>query len=268
VFTQQHFPPKYPKFEKGLQAVSIECAMGTKNTSRIFLSAVIYFTFTFHLLSQNGIEPSKLKQFNITVNFEDYTVKTQMLSQNKKITVSNDRSYMWYTSQKIMETKGGYDGKLIHGTYRAFYLNNQLKEKGCIKYGLKHSQWKYWYADGKLKEVINWKKGVKNGSYYLYNDYGQLMAKSNFKNDKLHGSFYTYGTNGKLLEKKKYRNGEEIAAKVKTNKKLFRGRKKEPTLSLKDAGTKKESFLKRLFKKNNTAPKEKPAKEKKKTVTS
>lgn len=173
---------------------------------------------TFNSFSQKYVEPDDIKQFNITVNHEDYTVKTQMLKNNKDILVNNDLTYMWYASQKIMETKGGYEGKLIHGKYTSFYLNNQLREQGTVKYGLKNKEWKYWYADGKLKEVINWKNGVKNGSYSLYNDYGQLMAKSSFKNDKLHGKFYTYGVNGIIIDKKKFKNGEEIIPKPKVEK--------------------------------------------------
>lgn len=168
--------------------------------------------------SQKYIEPDKLKQFNVTVNYEDNTVKTQMLSQNKDIKVNNDRIYMWYGSQKIMETKGGYEGKLIHGKYTVFYLNNQLKEQGQIKYGLKNKEWKYWYPDGKLREVITWKDGFKNGAYAIYNDYGQLMAKGKFKKDKLDGKFYTYGPTGNVTEKKVYRNGDEVVPKVKVEK--------------------------------------------------
>lgn len=170
-------------------------------------------------MAQKAIEPSKLKQFNITVNFEDFTVKTQMLSHNKEICTDNEKTYMWYSSQKLIETRGGYDGKLIHGIYRSFYLNNQLKEQGRMQYGLRDKEWKYWYPDGKLKEVIHWKNGRKNGSYLLYNDYGQLMAKSRFKKDKLHGKFYTYGNSGAVIERKKYRNGEEV---VKRKRSLFK----------------------------------------------
>jgi len=186
----------------------------------IFLSWIFTITVVTPTLcfSQKFTEPDKLKQFNITVNHEDYTVKTQMLSTPKDIKVDNEKTYMWYTSQKIMETKGGFNGKLIHGKYNAFYLNNQLKEQGYVKYGLKHKEWKYWYSDGKLREVINWKNGVKNGTYLLYNDYGQLMAKGNFKNDKLDGKFVTYGPTGSVTDKKKYRNGEEVISKPKTQK--------------------------------------------------
>jgi len=181
------------------------------------LSFLLLFFF-FPAFSQKFVEPDKLKQFNVTVNYKDYTVKTQMLSQAKEIAINNERIYLWYSSQKIMETKGGYDGKLIHGKYNSFYLNNQLKEQGSIKYGLKNKEWKYWYPDGKLKEVINWKNGVKNGRYQLYNDYGQLMAKGCFKNDKLNGKFYTYGPGGNVTEKKTYKNGEETRPKIKSEK--------------------------------------------------
>jgi len=177
--------------------------------------SVVLLFFFCSVFSQKYIEPDKIKQFNITVNYPDYTIKTQMLSQNREFAVNNERTYLWYASQKIMETKGGYDGRLIHGKYRSFYLNNQLKEQGLVRYGLKHGEWKYWYPDGKLNELIHWKKGVKNGRYHLYNDNGELMAKGHFKKDKLHGRFYTYGANGKIIEKKKYKNGTEVYSKTK-----------------------------------------------------
>jgi hypothetical protein len=219
--------------------------MNCKNLTLVFVLAGSLFSAGF--FAQGFTEPSKLKQFNVTVNFDDYTVKTQMLSQNKKFSPDNDRVYMWYAAQKIIETKGGYDGKLIHGTYRAFYLNDQLKEKGNIKYGLKHGEWKYWYSDGKLKEVITWNNGVKNGKYFLYNDYGQLMAKGRFKDDKLNGWFYTYNGNGKIADKKKYKLGDEIVQKQRSKR-----------------GMKGWSLFKKRSKKDNAAPTEEKKGEKRK----
>lgn len=186
--------------------------------STYLVSLILTIVITHNSYCQKYTEPDKLKQFNITINYDDYTVKTQILSQNKTIKVNNELVYMWYGSQKIIETKGGYEGKLIHGKYTAFYLSNQLKEQGQIKYGLKTKEWKYWYPDGKLREVINWKNGRKNGKYLLYNDYGQLMAKSNFKDDKLNGKFYTYSQNGAISEKKVYKNGDEITPEIKVKK--------------------------------------------------
>jgi len=248
-----------------------------KKTVFIWLAFGFWFlpALSLKMMAQTGIEPYKLKQFNITVNHEDYTVKTQILSQNKSVKINNDRIYLWYVSQKIMETKGGFDGKLIHGIYCAFYLNNQLKEKGQISYGLKHKEWKYWYPDGKLKEVINWKNGVKNGKYYLYNDYGQLMAQSNFKGDKLDGKFYTYAANGNVIEKKCYKRGDEVPEKLKTkdSRQNEIEKKKEKALEekvLTNPSEEKKPFFKKWFKKKKkiSGPAKTKVSEKTKVITS
>ncbi len=214
---------------------------------------VVFCFLVFAISAQTYTEPSKQKKFNITVNHDDYTVKTQMLSHNKDIKINNERTYMWYSSQKIMETKGGFEGKLIHGQYTSFYLNNQLREQGTVNYGLKDKEWKYWYPDGQLREIITWKNGVKNGTYCLYNDYGQLMAKSTFKNDKLNGKFYTYAPNGIVTDKKRYKDGNEIFQKEKTEK----PKKEKKPKEVKPIEQKKEKEPKQ--------PKEKPVKKRKKT---
>ncbi len=181
------------------------------------LTAFLLF-ISFPAFSQKFVEPEKMKQFNIIVNADDCTIKTQILSHEENITAYNDRTYMWYSSQKIMETMGGFEGKLIHGKYRAFFLNSQLKEQGQLKYGLKDKEWKYWYADGKLREVINWKNGKKSGIYLLYNDNGLLMARGNFRNDKLHGKFFTYDNDNEIRETKRYKNGSEVIQRKKEKK--------------------------------------------------
>ena len=188
--------------------------------------------------SQKPIDPDKIVAFNVTVNFDDYTVKTQMLKEPKKVKIDNELSYLWYTSNKIIETKGGYDGKLLHGYYKSFYLNSQLKESGEIKYGIKHNEWRIWYSDGKLREISTWKNGRKNGKYEVYNDNGFLMAKGSFKNDLLHGKFYTYDNFGRITEEKKYRNGIEVLAKVKKQKvKKEKTKKKEVTKRTTDSSS-------------------------------
>ena len=221
---------------------------------------ILLLSFSQLSFSQRFVEPENMKSFNVTVNFNDYTVKTQMLKDHKKIDVNPDLTYSWYTSQKIIETKGGFDGKLIHGYYKAFYLNNQLKESGDFKYGVKNGEWKIWYTDGKLKEITNWRNGVKTGKFTLYNDYGVIMASGSFKNNLLHGKFYTYDNKGNILLKQKYNAGVEI---IKVEKK-----KKEKVTKTKEAP--KEKTEKKLKKKtevsinnDNTDSQTKPSKEKK-----
>ena len=264
--------------------------MPLKIISYKFIVLAVAFIFASgNATSQKGTEPSRFKQFNITVNAEGHTIKTQMLSCNKDIKLNNERVYLWYGSQKIMETKGGYAGKLIHGYYRDFYLNSQLKEQGEIRYGLKNKEWKYWYPDGNLREVICWKNGVKNGTYILYNDYGQIMAKGKFRKDKLHGKFYTYGPTGKIIDTKKYNKGDEMPAKLKPVKskktasvspdtkpvkeKTIKEKKAKPvtkkTKARQDSTAKKPSFFDRVFKKKAPGAKPiKPVVEKRKVINS
>lgn len=218
--------------------------------------------FAFSVSAQRFVEPDKMKAFNITVNYPDYTVKTQMLKEPKQFKPDVDLTYHWYTAQKIMETKGGFDGKLLHGTYRSFYLNDQLFESGEFKYGVKSGEWKNWYPDGKLKEITNWKKGRKNGNYALYSDYGKVMAKGAFKDDLLTGTFTTYDTNGNLTSKRKYKKGKEIIKTEKVKKEKTKKEKKEKKADNTQTPAKEK---KGLFGKKKGATETKEAKPKEET---
>lgn len=219
---------------------------------RFILLFTLLSTFT---LAQSFVTPSKMEAFNITVNYPEFTIKTQMLKEGKQIKTRNDLTYLWYKSNQIMETSGGFDGRLLHGYYKAFYLNNQLKEQGEVKYGLKDKEWKYWYSNGQLKEVITWKSGRKNGVYLLYNENGKLMAKSTFKQDKLNGKFFTYDISGKAIDTKEYKNGDEVPVKLKQPKapKEKKQSQQENKAHNKDTEQKKsKGFFKRKSKENSS----------------
>jgi hypothetical protein len=235
--------------------------MNKLNPSQFLLLLVVSF------LTRTLSAQVKQKTANIVVNRDDETVKTQMLNQKSSFVASSDRTYFWFGTQKLMETTGGYDGRLIHGTYASFYLNNQLKEKGHFRYGLRNKEWKYWYPDGKLKEVITWKNGVKNGRYELYNDAGQKMATGCFKNNKLNGTFITYLPAGNILEKKKFKNGEEVVTPIRDKTNTRRIKKERHATD----STGKSSFFKFNFLHKKKKKNEKPAAaqdEKKKSITS
>lgn len=71
------------------------------------------------------------------------------------------RYYFWYSSGAIHETEGGYSGRLLNGTYTAFYPNKNLKEQGSFKKGLKDGVWKNWREDGSLLAAVTWKHGAE-----------------------------------------------------------------------------------------------------------
>jgi hypothetical protein len=49
-----------------------------------------------------------------------------MFKDGEKVKVDNDLVYLWYKSNKIIETKGGYDGRLLLDL-----LNVEVCYKNC-----------------------------------------------------------------------------------------------------------------------------------------
>lgn len=174
--------------------------------------------FLILLISNTLFAQMKQKESStVYLNYPDYTIKTDILAGKKKIATKENLTYYWFASNKVMETKGGYDGKILSGAYTSFYLSSNLKEKGVFKNGLKNGEWITWYENGKISEIITWRKGVKFGRYMNSDNNGNLLSEACYKNDKLNGSQTNY-KDGKIIEKKKYKNGVEIIKKTKETK--------------------------------------------------
>lgn len=168
----------------------------------LLLLFIVFSNVSFAQTKQNPIS-------SISIIYPDYTVKADVLSEQKKIVVNENLTYYWYSSNKIIETKGGYDGKVLNGSYTAYYLSKNLKEKGTFKNGLKCSKWTSWNTAGKISEITTWKKGLKNGVYKKYNESGDLIEESNYKNGELNGSKIIY-EKGKVVSNKSYQKGVEV----------------------------------------------------------
>lgn len=166
----------------------------------------------------NNYKPAPNKMI---INLEASTQKFELPVKDVKTRVNNDLTYYWYKSNQVLQTKGGYDGKLLHGAYAEFYLNNNLKEKGLYKKGLKSGEWKSWHENGQLKEIIKFRNGLNHGKFLAYNEKGELLLLANYRKGKLHGQTVSY-ENGKVLASHKYRKGIELLpkpAKIKEEKK-------------------------------------------------
>lgn len=146
------------------------------------------------------------------INLEASTQKFELPVNDVKTKVNNELTYSWYKSNQVLQTKGGYDGKLLHGAYTEFYLNNNLKEKGLYKKGLKNGEWKSWHENGQLREIARFCNGLNHGKFLKYNENGELTLEANYKKGKLHGQVVSY-ENGKILAKHKYKRGNEILPK-------------------------------------------------------
>lgn len=188
---------------------------------QLFLKQFIFLFISLLLTTFNGTaqQYKEKKFFTVYVKEEEYYVTAEVLSEAKTIGHPDvNKEYYWYKSNNILSTKGGYDGKLLHGKYSSSYPNNNLREKGKYKMGLKEGEWIKWYDNGKIAEVSNWKHGAKYGRFQTFNVKQELTQTSHYNNDKLNGEVVTYDS-GKVISKKKYKNGVEIIPKEKIVKK-------------------------------------------------
>lgn len=195
------------------------------------LPVIYLFFFLFSIGNVSGI----LAQSNnykpgpnkMVINLEASTQKFELPVKDVKTKVNNELTYHWYKSDRILQTKGGYDGKLLHGVYAEFYLNNNLKEKGVYKKGLKNGEWKTWYENGQLKEVSRYCHGLNHGKFQVYNEKGELTLLANYKKGKLHGEMVSYES-GKILAKHKYKKGNEVFPKPEKIRQMSDGHLSEP----------------------------------------
>ncbi|TKC09082.1 toxin-antitoxin system YwqK family antitoxin [Pedobacter frigoris] len=128
------------------------------------------------------------------------------------IVPQSDRTYYWFSANKINSTQGGYSGRLLNGSFQDFYSNKSLKESGLFRAGLKSGKWKSWIESGRLTDEYNWSTGRKNGQYIKYDSLGNVKEKGKYRNDLLNGKQRTFAAGqekvvlykkGKITERKK-----------------------------------------------------------------
>ncbi len=120
----------------------------------------------------------------IYINGSNGVERIQVVDEKpKKILL--DRTYYWYKSNSVLSTLGGIDGKMLHGNYTRFFLNNNLKEKGYYKQGLKEGEWKEWFNTGKLNKIAHWKKGLLWGTSIYYDEAGNVLKKETYTKGNL-----------------------------------------------------------------------------------
>lgn len=173
--------------------------------------------------------------------------------------------YHWLKAGQIQQTRGGFDGKLLHGSYTEYFVNGDLREKGIFVKGLKSGEWRTWYQNGELYKITLFKKGLRDGKEEVFDVDGKLKQVNHYKTGQLHGQQISYADsiptisyykNGMLQvkEMKKSRSPElELTQKSqnskshnreeknKTEKKRTEKNKKEKSTEKKDKALKEET---------------------------
>ncbi|CAN5882498.1 hypothetical protein BH11BAC7_BH11BAC7_16650 [soil metagenome] len=163
--------------------------------------------FVAGLFLQSRNYPVKSDTYMVYINYENYSVRANVLYDSKKVKTKMGRMYYWYINDDIKNTDGSFDGKLLHGEYKSFFRDMGLREQGSFNYGLKSGVWRSWFENGKIHEIINYQKGKEHGTQELYNEQGEIVSKIHYKNGMRQGKSIVY-KNGKNDTVIIYKNGK------------------------------------------------------------
>jgi antitoxin component YwqK of YwqJK toxin-antitoxin module len=123
----------------------------------------------------------------VTVNYADHLVTSGVKPAEEVSEMNPGKVYFWYSANQIRSTRGGFSGKVLHGSYTDFFLTKNLKEAGQFLNGLKEGEWRQWNEQGILLNRTMWKCGQKTGPYYVYNAEGKSIESGSYKNGLQHG---------------------------------------------------------------------------------
>ncbi len=202
---------------------------------------LLYSCLTVLLLMGNALWAQKEKDlykikatYVVNLANTDSTIRAEVFYDHKDIKPNEHYTYYWFYINKIISTKGGYDGRLLHGVYSCYYSNSNLRQRGEFYHGMKSGIWFSWSPDGKMLEESKWKHSQRNGITKTFGSGGELQSEMYYKNDKLNGYVINYDKSGKITSKKKYKNNTEVQKKklrmpdFSKLKKLF---KKKPKIT-------------------------------------
>jgi hypothetical protein len=146
-----------------------------------YLLFIIAFYLPLSIFAQKLPEIDALNR--VILNHKDSIIYAHLLpaEDGRKIHISDNYWYCWYAQHDIKETRGGFDGKVLHGEYTEFYGTKELKKKGYFKNGMKTGKWKSWYINGQLFEIAYYKHGLRNGKFYRYNELGTLVTEGKYR---------------------------------------------------------------------------------------
>ena len=184
---------------------------------RIYLLA-LSFTLSFFVPAKAQKKMSfYLDNYKHTINYPDGKVTLHVQSNDQTLSYTDpSKSYHWYSNNQLKITQGGFSGKLLHGIYTRYYLDNNLQEQGEFKMGLKTGHWNNWTDSGTLTNNINYRQGIAEGRFYKYDENGRVSEKGKYLHGKLNGKLIKYvGDSTQLI---KYNNGNVVAPKVKKEK--------------------------------------------------
>ncbi len=158
----------------------------------------LFFTLIFVIGSVQYVDNDGSRRIISDDNFNYVFYISDKNSNNYK----NYKDYYWFKTGKVNSSKGGSNGKLLHGIYKKSYKDRVLAEQGEFHYGLKDKEWVSWYNNGEIKEIHNWNKGIATGKYQKYLESGELLITGTYRSNRKHGRWINHQVKDTLYFKK------------------------------------------------------------------
>ncbi len=92
----------------------------------------------------------------------------------------------------------------LHGTFKQYYPNQQLKEIVSYNEGSIDSMGTSYYANGQIQSRFDYKNGKGDGPYLEYFPNGEIERKGTYSEGTVVGENVDYFSNGKLYQKSIY----------------------------------------------------------------
>ena len=196
----------------------------------------------------SGFEPVTRR---IMIHSDTSVIQAEVLPAGESMRIQNSAYYTWFAGGRLHVTKGGFDGRLLHGSFALFtYPEKNLIQKGSFRNGEKSGLWTTWYPHGEVKERIHWKAGKRAGRFVEFDENGFRSREGRYRNNELHGLIRVYVRedsvevirmkNGKLVTRASW-YARFFARINKRVKKLFRSRKNKRNTSQEPAAPQTEN---------------------------
>lgn len=141
----------------------------------------------------------------IIYELNDTLYQFYVSNPDKNVRLIDDEVYFWYRPDTVLQTVGGFQGRLLNGPFTKYYPNKNIALKQTYAMGRRSGEERSWYSNGKLWTIITWSEGKRNGKFSIYDSVGTLIQHGQYKNDKLNGNIYVLSA-GKIT-KEKYNAG-------------------------------------------------------------
>ncbi|GAB5539520.1 MAG: hypothetical protein Salg2KO_16230 [Salibacteraceae bacterium] len=147
-----------------------------------------------------------LNHFSVVVNEDQYTRYFTIVDQEKTLVVWKKRDYEWYKTNRVLVTRGGQGGRLLHGEYKEHHLNKNLKSRGKFRKGMRKGMWLNWYENGIIESKCRYWFGFKWGREFKYDNLGNLILITPYRKGKK-VRWTRHYRDKRLVSKERYKRG-------------------------------------------------------------